>query len=165
MEETHSTLQFANRASRIKVSVNPYRDVSQAMSLSDARRQINILRSKLQEYQQQQNDHRSLTNAPPLSSKASAQLALALAMGSGSAGVDSAVPTHADALLPSSSEPSLSPDLEWRKQTGDPPRAVCDMYPLTTPPTNTHSLTHSPHSITYSFNHTSTHLTPHRPPL
>ena len=132
VEETHSTLQFANRASRIKVSVNPYRDVSQAMSLSDARRQINILRAKLQEYQQQQIDHRSLTIAPPLSSKASAPLLLTThPLNTEPHDQGPGVQTtslDADPLLPPSSDSSLSPDLEWRKQTGDPLVPVCCMY-------------------------------------
>jgi len=50
-EETYSTLQFASRASHIKVSLTANVGISDHLSLVEAQRQIKILHAKLVEYQ------------------------------------------------------------------------------------------------------------------
>lgn len=51
-EETYSTLQFASRASRIKVNVSiSSSSMHDGMSLDEARKQINVLRGKLKDFQ------------------------------------------------------------------------------------------------------------------
>ncbi len=48
-EETFSTLTFANRASRIKVSLHVTEGVSEGITLDGAKRQIRLLRARVQE--------------------------------------------------------------------------------------------------------------------
>ena len=52
-DETYSTLQFANRASRIKVALTANVGINERANLAEAQRQIKMLRAKLQELQQQ----------------------------------------------------------------------------------------------------------------
>jgi ribosomal protein S15P/S13E len=47
LEETYSTLQFANRASKIKVTINVSRSFSETTNINDANKQIKILKAKL----------------------------------------------------------------------------------------------------------------------
>jgi len=49
VEETFSTLSFANRASRIKVTLTVSENVSESISLEEAKRQIRVLRARVQE--------------------------------------------------------------------------------------------------------------------
>jgi len=51
-EESYSTLQFASRASRIKVALTANVGINERANLVEAQRQIKILRAKLQEFQQ-----------------------------------------------------------------------------------------------------------------
>lgn len=53
LDETYSTLQFASRASKIKVNLTANVGISTQASLQDAQKQIQVLRSKLTEYQNQ----------------------------------------------------------------------------------------------------------------
>ena len=47
LEETYSTLQFANRASKIKVTINISRSFSDTTNINEANKQIKILKAKL----------------------------------------------------------------------------------------------------------------------
>lgn len=51
-EETYSTLQFASRASRIKVALTVNVGINERANLVEAQKQIKMLRARLQEFQQ-----------------------------------------------------------------------------------------------------------------
>ena len=53
-EESYSTLQFANRASRIRMTVQPSAGVAEGITLDAAKKQIRMLRTRLQDLSTQQ---------------------------------------------------------------------------------------------------------------
>lgn len=58
-EETYSTLQFASRASRIKVALTVNVGINERANLVEAQKQIKMLRARLQEFQQGAQSSRS----------------------------------------------------------------------------------------------------------
>ncbi len=54
-EETYSTLQFASRASKIKVTISVSQGVAEGVTIDEARKQILVLKNKLTEAQNNQN--------------------------------------------------------------------------------------------------------------
>jgi len=54
-EETYSTLQFASRASKIKVTISVSQGVAEGVTIDEARKQILVLKNKLSEAQNNNN--------------------------------------------------------------------------------------------------------------
>ena len=68
LDETHSTLSFAARASNVKTQVVPSVTVSDVGTLDQARQQISALRSRLQQYQSQENGEATLSRSSSFNS-------------------------------------------------------------------------------------------------
>jgi hypothetical protein len=62
LEETYSTLQFANRASKVKVSINISRSFSETTNINEANKQIKILRAKLDSFNSNGNSNSNGNN-------------------------------------------------------------------------------------------------------